>query len=292
MRSIIFIISFSLLGFLPVSFAENNCDINSVLSVLTLNQNVQLKAGEKPIYGTVLKKGTQIPKLTENGTYVFLIDQDENIVISHRYPDLDEVTPVVTHRSLLNQLRKTTKKEPKLLALGEINIDHGHVSSINNKAGTAYMNNSDLPHVAKFLKQAGLPIEKNTSLQLFNEVQKGHDAEHVAAAFRIQTLKDPHLRALNIKLTEFRRKMQLRFPDKEPGMVDWTAFTQSTAHVSHGLSVETLSTNEYKMMPVFGWMENYNDRYRVLPILKQGLSNQELDQLIEELPRFEGLFNR
>lgn len=275
-----------------VAVASRPCDIRKKLGEIALNPEVKLKPGEKTSYGIILPPGAKIPKL-QDGTHVFVIESDGSILISPRYPDLDEVAPVVTHRSLLNHFREVRGRAPGISGIGEINVDHGMISSINNKAGTAFMSEEKLPLVADYLKKAGLPVTRDTPLIPYQSVASGHDAEHVAAAFRIETLKDPVLSRINEKLLRFRKEIQSRFPSKEyPGQVDWMAFLKSPARKTGPMGLDELTAPQMRAMSSLSWMESFNDRYRLLPLLRKEMSDRELEEVIEVLPRLEGIFNR
>ena len=271
--------------------ASRPCDLRKKLGDIALNQNVKLKPGEKESYGMILSPGKKIPHL-QDGTHVFVIESDGSILISPRYPDLDEVAPVVTHRSLLNRFREIRGREPGISGIGEINVDHGMISSINNKAGTAFMSEDQLPLVADYLKKCGLPVTRETPLIPYQSVASGHDAEHVLAAFRIQTLKDPVLSRINEKLLRFRKETQIRFPSKEfPGQVDWMAFLKSPARKTPPIGLDELTTHQMRAMSSLSWMESFSDRYRMLPILRKEMTDRELEEVIEGLPRLEGVFD-
>jgi hypothetical protein len=287
-----FFIGFLALQLSGLAHGSEPCDPHSLLSVLDLNSDLKIKEGEKSVYGHILKKGEKVGDL-KDGTHIYLIDADHHVMIEPRFPDLDEAHPIVTHRSLLNRLRETLKKEPKLVALGEIDIDHGLVSSINNHAGTAFMSEEELPAAAKVLKNSGLKVTSETQLLSFKMVKNGHDPEHIAAAFRIEVLKDPKLSALQNRLLDFRKKVFARFPSKkEYGKVDWVSFLQSKIGPADHLNVTDKNELNQSVLTFLGWIENPNDRYRVLPTLRmKQYSIEELETLFTNLERFEGFFN-
>jgi hypothetical protein len=260
------------------------------LPTLTLNANVVIREGEKHSFGKILKRGESFPRLSD-GPHVFILDQNQNLVFSERFPDFDEVAPVVTHRSLYRKLEEYLGAEPKLIALGEIHFDNGVISSVNNKAGTAFLPNEYLPEMAAVLKERGLPITPETPIVPFDKVKPEHDTEHQIAAFRVKIERDPRLKALNEKLLGFRREAQMRFPRQDsPGLVRWEAFLESRTGPENGFSFSTMADNERIFLGCFSLMESINDRYRVIPVLNERLTPEELDHLISNLYRFEGSF--
>jgi len=258
------------------------------LPALTLNSEITIRSGEKASSGRLLARGEKFPDLGD-GAHVFIVDQDQNLVYSHRYPDLNQNEPLVTHRSLYQFLKNSTGKEPVLIALGEIHVDNGVISSINNKAGTAFLSNEYLPELAALLKERGLPLTPETPVVPFNEVRTGHDSELEAAAFRLQVESDPLLKALNEKLLKLRRDAQPRFPKAgAPGMVDWSAFFMSDSGPLDRITLKTIKSTEYQLLGALSWMESMNDRYRILPILSTRMTLDELQHLMDHLYRLEG----
>ncbi|MBU6153024.1 MAG: hypothetical protein KGP28_01870 [Bdellovibrionales bacterium] len=262
------------------------------LPTLTLNQNVVIREGEKHSFGRILKRGENFPNLND-GPYVFILDRDQNLVFSERFPDFDEVAPVVTHRSLYRKLEEHLGTEPTLIALGEIHFDNGVISSVNNKAGTAFLPNEYLPELAAVLKERGLPITPETPIVPFDKVRPEHDTEHQIAAFRSKIERDPRLKALNEKLLDFRREAQKRFPRQDsPGMVHWEAFLESQTGPNNRFAFSSMADHERIFLGCFSLMETMNSRYRVIPTLNERLTPEELDYLISNLYRFEGSFLR
>jgi hypothetical protein len=258
------------------------------LPTLTLNPEVILREGEKHAFGTILKRGEPFPKL-KDGPHVFILDQNQNLVLAERFPDFDEVNPVVTHRSLLRMLESSLGTEARLIALGEIHVNHGLITSVNNKAGTAFLPNEYLPEMVEVLRERGLAILPETRIVPFNEVKPGHDSEHLAAGFRNQVERDPQMKALNQKLTEFRARAFERFPSREgAGLVDWRAFLTSPAGPKDHYDLFTIREHQRMFFVAFNWMESMNDRYRTLPRLKELMTGEELEDLIHHLDRFEG----
>ena len=258
------------------------------LPVLTLHPEVILREGEKHAFGTILKRGESFPRL-KDGPHVFILDQNQNLVLAERFPDFDEVNPVVTHRSLLRMLESSLGTEARLIALGEIHVNHGLITSVNNKAGTAFLPNEYLPEMVEVLRERGLPILPETRIVPFNEVKSGHDSEHIAAGFRNQVERDPQMRALNQKLTEFRARVFKRFPSSDgAGLVDWKAFLTSPAGPKDHFDLFTIREHQRMFFVAFNWIESMNDRYRTLPRLKELMTGEELEDLIHHLDRFEG----
>ncbi len=260
------------------------------LPVLTLNAEVIVRQGEKHSFGTVLKRGENFPVL-KDGTHIFILDQDQNLVVAERYPDLDELNPVVTHRSLYRKLEESLGAEPKLIALGEIQVELGMISFVSNNAGTAFLPNEYLSEMVAVLKERGLPISEKTQITPFDQVRSGHDPEHEVARYRIQVEKDPKLKAMSQKLMEIRSQVYQRFPSPEkPGTVDWKAFLFSSSGPENKFHFSEMNEPERFIFGGFDWLENMNDRYRVLPLLVERMGYEKLEYMINNLLRLEGIF--
>ncbi len=260
------------------------------LPVLELNSRVVVREGEKQIFGNILAKGENFPHLAD-GSHVFILEQGGTLAHSERYPDFDPVSPVVTHRSLYRKMTESLGFEPKLIALGEIHVNHGLITSVNNKAGTAFLPDEYLPEMVEVLRERGLPILPETKVVSFQNVKSGHDSEIDAAMYRNRIENTPELKELYQKMTEFRAKTFKRFPSSEgPGLVDWKAFLTSTSGPEDHYSLFTITEPQRVFYVAFSWMENMNDRYRVIPRIGEMLSIPTLKELINHLDRYEGSF--
>ena len=274
------------------SYASEDClgSLKPRLPVLEMNSAVVVREGEKQIFGNILAKGENFPHLAD-GSHVFILEQGGTLAYSERYPDFDPVSPVVTHRSLYHKMSESLGYEPKLIALGEIHVNHGLITSVNNKAGTAFLPNEYLPEMVEVLRERGLPILPETQVIPFQNVKSGHDSEIDAALYRNQIENDPQMKELYQKMMDFRAKTFKRFPSSEgPGLVDWKAFLLSTAGPEDHYSLLNVSENERIFYVAFGWMEHMNDRYRVIPRIAKMLSVSKLEEIINHLDRYEGSF--
>lgn len=274
------------------AFASDDCldSLKPKLPGLELNSNVIAREYEKRSYGTILLPKASFPTL-QDGPYVFILDQNGHLAFSKRFPDLDPDAPVVTHRSLYTHLSETLGKTPTLVALGEIHVDHGVISQINNKAGTAFLPNEHLQSLAEILKARGLPITEETPIVPYDSVRPGHDSEFQAATHRIKMETTPRLRRLNRVLLEFRREVYKRFPKAgSPGMVDWMEFLSSPSGPINHYSLRTMTENQRHLLYCFTWLESPNDRYRVVQTLDQAMPENELDEIMSNLHLYEGVF--
>jgi hypothetical protein len=290
-----FLIAIMIFGFqAATAFATGPLDcpgsLKPRLPTLTLNPDVIIREGEKYSFGSILKRGEKFPNL-KNGTHVFILDQDQNLVFAERYPDFDEMNPVVTHRSLYRKLEETLGQTPKLIGLGEIQVDHGVISFVSNKAGTAFLPDEYLPELVEVLKERGLPVIPETNAIPYKMVKSGHQAEHVVAAYRNQVERDPVLRELQQKLNVFRAEAYKRFPSSEiPGTVNWRSFLESPSGPENHFKLQTMGEPERMLFVVFSWLENMNDRYRTIPRLAEMMSKEDLVEIITSFQRFEGVF--
>jgi hypothetical protein len=290
-----FLIAIMIFGFqAATAFATGPLDcpgsLKPRLPTLTLNPDVIIREGEKYSFGSILKRGEKFPNL-KNGTHVFILDQDQNLVFAERYPDFDEMNPVVTHRSLYRKLEETLGQTPKLIGLGEIQVDHGVISFVSNKAGTAFLPDEYLPELVEVLKERGLPVIPETKAIPYKMVKSGHQAEQAVAAYRIQVDRDPVFRELQEKITVFRAEAFKRFPSKEiPGTVDWRSFFESSSGPENRFTFQTMGEPERMFFVAFSWLENMNDRYRTIPELASMMSKEDLVKIITDFQRFEGVF--
>jgi hypothetical protein len=168
--------------------------------------------------GTILnlKQGSVESSLTKkmisrDGTYVFLIDDQERLVLSHRAPNpqIDSDGKfLATHRGLYQTLVDDSPRTPHVIAAGEFRVVGGQIIGYNNRAGTFYddlialMRNQPNPQaerVAQKLKES-LASAGNSPL----------DAGKRSAALR-ELLKDPDAKAVYEKARQdFDQRAQLR----------------------------------------------------------------------------------
>ncbi|MBL6991275.1 MAG: hypothetical protein ISR65_15935 [Bacteriovoracaceae bacterium] len=121
--------------------------------------------------GTVFPENKKIDQMLA-GTWIYLIDQDKNIVMAPRIPQLlftsdnaSQLTPpfIATHRALFQKLLDYRWQQgtivPLIFSAGEIRVVRGNkVQIINNRSGSYPGNHEHLQFAIKQFKKKGMDM--------------------------------------------------------------------------------------------------------------------------------------
>lgn len=164
-------------------------------------------------------------KNLEPGVYVFLIDDNENLVMSPRAPlkQANDQTYLATHRGLLKTLDEENAGVTNVIAAGEFHVlPNGKIRTLSNRSGSFKGDKKRLDFAVEILKDKGLVIEPWSRLiDASRDAQNPHLRAEEDAALRYQSTKDPELGAMIKSIHAIQTKLLKKIPDlKKPGMID------------------------------------------------------------------------